>query len=389
MTHSPLFGRRIHIAGCIDGKDIGNASADAVKEAREFVSGLVRDLMKKGATFVVPVDTEPLRPTDNLPICFDWLVWQGIMDNIVHRPKDAPLPLAIAVQHHKTEAQIPPQFHELWDNLRNSDFVRIENAAHWNMGSKRMETQARWGDILIPIGGSEGVLYLSNLYHEVGKPVVPLNFPICADNVGAKRLFSYGLTSSHTHRLFQTIGATDPHGWINRINFPGRKPVAERVTIMIELLESLARPKAFAVRLLNEKHEDFKYVDNFFVSVVKPIISGELGYDLVVIDGERPFESASVVQDIFSNLHKSSVVIADITGLRPNCFIEFGYALGRGIPTMLTAKDGVEHPFDVSVFSGHHWDPSKTVKEQQEKFRTHWNAIKNRAAIVPSEPLVP
>jgi len=34
------------------------------------------------------------------------------------------------------------------------------------MNSKRMEAQARWGDILIPVGGSEGALFLANLYHD-------------------------------------------------------------------------------------------------------------------------------------------------------------------------------------------------------------------------------
>ena len=44
------------------------------------------------------------------------------------------------------------------------------------MASKRMEAQARWGDILIAIGGGEGVLFLANLYHDAGKPVIPVKF---------------------------------------------------------------------------------------------------------------------------------------------------------------------------------------------------------------------
>ena len=39
---------------------------------------------------------------------------------------------------------MPAHFHALLDALRSSDLVKIENAAHWNMGSKRMEVQARW-----------------------------------------------------------------------------------------------------------------------------------------------------------------------------------------------------------------------------------------------------
>lgn len=385
---SSLFGRRIHITGSID-QDPSIASADAVNAARDLITELVKQLMQKGATFVVPVDAEPLRSEDGLPICFDWLVWEAISNNIVRRPNEAPMPLAVAVQHHKTEEQVPEQFQDLWDNLRESDFVKIENAAEWNMASKRMEAQARWGDILIILGGSEGALFLANLYHEAGKPVIPLNLPLCKQTTGARKLFSYGLNSAITKRLFNTSGAMDAHAWLNRINFPERKPTSERVPILVDLLEALDRPKAFAIRLLNPEHADFVDVQNFFETVVQPIVSQELGYDLVTIDGNHVYENASVVQEIFGNLHKSSIVIADITGMRPNCFIELGYALGRNISTMLTAKKGTEHPFDVSVFSGHHWIPDGIASDRQREFQKHWNAIKNRAPLIPEEPLIP
>ncbi|GJL85327.1 MAG: hypothetical protein DHS20C02_11020 [Micavibrio sp.] len=385
---SPLFGRRIHITGSID-KDSGVASAESVEAAREFITELVKQLMQKGATFVVPVDAEPLRESDNLPKCFDWLVWETINSNLAKRPSGAPMPLAMAVQHHKTEEQIPEKFHDLWDDLRGSDFVKIENAAEWNMASKRMEAQARWGDILIAVGGDEGVLYLANLYHEAGKPVIPLNLALCEQGKGARKLFSYGLNSGVTKRLFNTGGAKDAHTWLNLINFPKRKPTSEGAPILIDLLESLNRPKAFAVRLLNPEHPDFVDVQNFFETVVEPVVSEELGYDLVTIDADHVYENASVVQEIFGNLHRSSIVIADITGMRPNCFIELGYALGRNIPTALTAKNGTEHPFDVSVFSGHHWKTGGVASDKQKNFRRHWEAIKNRSPLVPTELLMP
>ena len=249
MPASPLFGRRIHIAGSIS-CDESVATRDEVQAARELVKGLVLDLIKRGATFVVPVDAEKLRGDDDLPICFDWLIWQTLYDNLARRPSGAPDPLAIAVQHHKNEEQIPTEFERLWEDLRASDLVHIENVSHWNMNSKRMEAQARWGDILIALGGSDGILFLANLYHDAGKPVVPLNARITSPYTGALRLFSSGLDSTQAQRLFQTIHHS-AHTWINRINFTSRKPVSERVSMVIDLLETLEKPRAFVVRLLN------------------------------------------------------------------------------------------------------------------------------------------
>lgn len=351
MARSPLFGRRIHIAGSIV-EDIAIAAKGNVEQARELVTGLVRELVKRGANFVVPVDAEPTRKADDLPICFDWLVWKTIKESLALRPNEVPGPLAVAVQHHKSENQVPAECVNLWDELRSSPLVKIENAAHWNMASKRMEVQARVGDILVALGGTEGVLFLANLYHDAGKPVVPLDLPLCPEWRGARRLYNFGLTGSQTRRLFQIANDGDAHGWINRIRFPPRQATPDRVAVLIELLEALEKPTAFAVRLLNPDLSDFAEVQNFFDVVVQPVIEGELGYRLVVIDGRHAYEYSRIDQEIFSKLHRSSMVLADITGARPNCFLELGYALGRGLPTMVTAREGSSHPITHIVIPG-------------------------------------
>jgi hypothetical protein len=386
MARSSLFGRRIHITGSIATE--AAASAEEVGRAREMVEALVKDLLRKGASFVIPVDAEKTR-SDGLPICFDWLIWDTIYKNLHMRPDDAPNPLVVAVKHHKNEDQIPDQFSEVWAALRGSALVQIESAAHWNMNSKRMEAQARHGDILIALGGGEGVLFLANLYHDAGKPVIPLNLKLGVANTGALRLFEFGLSGNNAQRLFQVEVGTTPHSWLNRIEMPSRKSVGEGVRDLVHLLEALISPNAFVVRLLNPEHPDYTAVQYFFDTVVQPVIEKELGYKLIVVDGKQVYEHARIDQEIFSKLHRSSIVLADITGLRPNCFLELGYALGRGLPTMVLAKAGTEHPFDIVSLSGHHWKTTGSAKKRQREFLTHWNAIKNRPPLVPTEPLIP
>lgn len=365
------------------------ASLEHVELARELVDGLVRELVARGATFVVPIDAEKTRTPDDQPICFDWLVLRAIQTNAANRPANAASPLVIAVQHHKTEMQIPGEFQALWDELRESDLVEIENVSHWNMNSKRMEAQARWGDVLLVLGGSEGVLFLANLYHAAGKPVIPLNCEIGPAEAGARRIFNtVGLSSAHAQRLFRTtnVGA---HAWINRINFPARKPTAERIIVLVDLLESLEPPQAFVVRLLNDKHVEFAAVEEFFATVVQPVVEDELGYRMCVVDNRQRLEYARLDEEIFAKLHRSAVVFADITGMRPNCFIELGYALGRGLPTMVMLKEGGEQPFDIKTLAGLHWNPDGSDEERRQAFREHWNAIRTRPPLVVSESLIP
>jgi|APTNR8051073442_1049403.scaffolds.fasta_scaffold30259_2 hypothetical protein len=386
-SHSPLFGRRVHIAGSID-LDSAIASAEEVKAAREFVVALVIGLMKKGAVFVVPVDAEKTRP-DGSPICFDWLIWQTIAQNLAKRPTGAPNPVAIAIQHHKTEDQIPTEMHSLWDDLRGSDLIIIDNASHWNMASKRMEAAATHGDILVTLGGGEGVLYLANLYHEAGKPVVPLNFRLCRQDQGSLKLFSQALTATQSDRFFATEGTAKAHALINRINFVGRHQLDYRVAEVLALLEKIRRPMVFAVRLLNKSLPEYVEVDNYFSAVVKHVVEIDLGYTLKVVDGRQANESPTIDAEIFTKLHHSSVVVADLTGSRPNCLIELGYALARSVPVMMTAKEGTKFPFDVETLPGLHWNPISTIDDQRRLFREYWDANIRRPAIVAEEPLVP
>ena len=386
MARSPLFGRRIHIAGSIS-TDAAVATPDDVNAARELVVGLVRELMRRGATFVVPVDAEPLRG-DGLPICFDWLVWQTIRDTLSTRPAGAPDPLAVAVQHHKNEDQISEHLHALWDELRDSPQVRMESAARWNMASKRMEAQARYGDILITLGGTEGVLYLADLYHSVGKPVIPLNLPVTPDGDGSRRLYSFGEASANSRKLFDMADGGDPHDWINRIRLPSRQSVPDRVTAVVALLENLERPRAFAVRLLDPDNAEFAAVHTFFDTVVQPVIEDELGHRLTVIDGRQAYEHARIDDEIFAKLHRASMVVADITGSRPNCFLELGYAFGRGIRTIVTARSGSDTPFDIKTFAGLHWKTDGSAEDRRKAFREHWEAVRNRPPLVSVGELI-
>jgi hypothetical protein len=386
MAKSLLAGRRIHIAGSIS-TDPLVASLEEVRLARDFVRQLVAQLVHKGATFVVPVDAEKLREADGEPICFDWLVWQAIHENIARRPADAKGPLVVAVQHNKNERQIPTEFEVLWEDMRSSDLVYIENVSHWNMNSKRMEAQAKQGDVLLTLGGTEGVLFLANLYHEAGKPVIPLSFALGSEGHGSSRLIELGMSSAQADRLFRVTNLNS-HTWMNRMSWTKGKTVDQRIEMTIELLESLEPPVAFVVRLLNSAHKDFNDVQMFFDGVVQPVVEAERGYKLVVVDGEQPFEQSRMDQEIFVRLHRSSLVLADITGDRPNCFLELGYALGRGLPTMLTVKEGAQHPFDIYSVAALHWKTTGTLEERREAFRKHWDAIKSRPALVPPNPLV-
>ena len=80
MAKSPLFGRRIHIAGSINRGSAIAATAD-VDQARELVAGLVAELVKRGAKSSFPSMRRNCGPAMTADL-LDWLVWQDVQDNL-------------------------------------------------------------------------------------------------------------------------------------------------------------------------------------------------------------------------------------------------------------------------------------------------------------------
>lgn len=387
MSRSPLFGRRIHIAGSTD-RNPAVATPEAVARAREMLSVLVPELVNRGATFVVPVDKEKLHD-DGRPICFDWLVWEALDKSLHLRPSGAHDPFVIAIQHHKSEDQVPEEYRPLWERLRGSDRVEIKNAYFWNMGSKRLELASQWGDILLTVGGADGVMFMADLYHQAGKPVIPLPDPLCAADTGSRKLFTLGLNPATASSLFRTRPGSGPSsdGWVNRLNNL-RGSAQDRVKSILQVLEALQPPQAFAVRLLDDSHAEYKDVQDFFEGVVKPVIEGEMGFTLAVVDGKQAFEYARIDQDIFLKLRRSRLVIADLTGERPNCFLEAGFAIGRELQTIFTCKEGGNLHFDLKTVASHFWNTKDTLDERKRKFREHVEAVRERPVLVPTTPLI-
>lgn len=389
MNNSPLFGRRIHIAGSV-AEDVAVASTANVREVRTFVRLLVAELVERGATFVVPVDAENTRPKDDLPICFDWLVWEALDECKDGRPIDAPIPLAVAVRHHKNERQVPPELRSLWHRMRDSGHVEIRDVGRWDMQTKRMDAQAERGDVLITIGGGDGVLYLANRYHDAGKPVVPLNAMVTPAGAGARRLFDdIGMAHFHANRLFRPTGERTAHEWLGAVDFRNAGRTPERhVKEVLALLEHLDLPRAFAVRLMNSEDDAWADVEKTFREVISTVVEQEKGYKVIVVDGSQPFDQPTIDQDIFEKLHRAQLVLVDLTSLRPNCLIELGYALGRGLPTLVSTRAGEQIPFDIRGVPIYIWRSDEPVESRQAEFRRYWDANIHRPPLVPTEGLV-
>ncbi len=64
---------------------------------------------------------------------------------------------------------------------------------------------------------------------------------------------------------------------------------------------------------------------------------------------DRSSFTGDVLDRIRKRISSAALVVADVTGANPNVYLEVGYAWGKGVPTLLVAKQGEELKFDVKT----------------------------------------
>src|SRR5207247_6465183 len=119
----------------------------------------------------------------------------------------------------------------------------------------------------------------------------------------------------------------------------------------------LAPPRVFYVRLLNNSVPENLSVETFFRQTVDKLVR-ELGYEPIQMGIGRN-EFAWMNQAIFDSLHHSSVALVDLTALRPNCFMELGYALGNMQRVIITAREDTRISFNAFALEAFQWNETE------------------------------
>jgi hypothetical protein len=383
----PLLGRRIQIAGSAS----GNTDSTLIGYAHQIVSNLVKGVMAAGGGIVVSIGREP-RPNGSAPdapsLLFDWTALEAAAECLKHGfpawPVESGLPIVVASSE-KAVTEIPDSRRSLYEELLRSDLLHVESIMPGSRAAAFLrQRQAIFGDVLVILGGGTGVEHSADLYLSRRKPVVPLDLALGASRDdgtgGAMRLAKEARAEPARFFRFSPAYANMEGAALAEIatrNGAAAAPdVADRT---VSLLTKIARPAAFYVRLLNPDHAKFKIVESFFRDIVDQVVD-EAGMRRIEMGADKN-EYAFMNVAIFENVHFSSVAIVDVTGERPNCFIELGYALREG-RVLVTAEDGTKLPFDQEMIPCHFWKPGDSVADKKRALVDFWEKNINRPPIV-------
>lgn len=328
---------------------------------------------------MVTLGEEPPKLKSRYSLTFDWNILETVLENskLVQRnwPRQQGDPI-VCIGFSNWESRIPTSRRGLWRRLAESGVVHLEVVkGGLNVGGVLRSMQVRSGDILVTLGGGPGVEHLVNLYVSAHKHAIALDLPLKKGKVSASERIA-AETKEHPERYFDyrpTQQAAVKYSLLTLRN--GVRPDAfERK--FYHFVAGLAKPQAFFVRLLNPDDQNFKHVEFYFRNVVDPVIkaSGYARFEM----GKETTEEAFLNAEIFRSLDRSTLVICDLTGLRPNCLTELGFALGSGKRVIVLARKGTPLPFDAHALPCNFWGSNDTISALRSELVTFMGRNINR-----------
>ena len=357
----------------ITGSSAQSAEYSQLDIAHKFVRDFAARLIEQGAGLVVGFGDEPVGGA-GLPCTFDWTVLEQISESPTNGRGWPSVQSGRfrAIGSQRALERIPASRTSTWSKCRSRlDFELELSPPGWRMGGVIRESQVLRGDVLVAIGGGGGVEHLAELYLDEGKSVIPVRSDLGAfasdGNGGATYLHSQALRD--VAAFFELLeGTGSATGRLSELKIAAETDPTDLAKQVGSLVNDLRPPRTFYTRLLAKESDAFESVEGFFRMVVDPIVL-ERGLSPYEVGRDQP-SAAFLNTEIFVKLHRAQLVIADLTGVRPNCMMELGYALARRRRVIVSAQEGTVVPFNTDKLPIFFWSSEQPPESQRELFRT-------------------
>ena len=197
----------------------------------------------------------------------------------------------------------------------------------------------------------------------VGKPARLLNMQSCTSLVAYKTADDIiSVRSFH-----KTPGAKEHDCTLELIQEARERHASPRVTSLLQ--KSFGKPinQVFVIMRFGDKH-----LDSAYEMAIRPTIEA-CGLRCLRIDEVQ--DSGRVTDQILDAIAVSRLVLADLSGERPNCYYEAGFAHALGKDLILTIKKPERVHFDLSGYRFIEWE---TEAELGRKLKRRLDAITSK-----------
>jgi hypothetical protein len=192
-------------------------------------------------------------------------------------------------------------------------------------------------------------------------------------------------TDAHPKRMAETVaylgGMARWMGTDGMRSLTSGKPLGRQLTDIYDAVRSRVPKKVFLARWYPEaKDAEQLQRANNRLAALKQLVETELGMELIDM-GSQEGGTYPIHQKMYEAIGSSEILIAGLTGLRPNVMIELGYGLnhmhkGR-LLLMFNSIAGAEKvPFDTNTFR---YEQIAEAADIPAKLKHHLEEILNAA----------
>ncbi len=105
-------------------------------------------------------------------------------------------------------------------------------------------------------------------------------------------------------------------------------------------------------------------LDSAYAGVIKPVIER---YDYRALRIDEIQDSGRITDQILHEIARSEITLCDLSGERPNCYYEAGFAHALGRELILTIRSGDPIHFDLAGYRFIVWDTEQQLREQLDR----------------------
>lgn len=131
--------------------------------------------------------------------------------------------------------------------------------------------------------------------------------------------------------------------------------VPPAVSSLLEKAFADVKPQAFVIMKFNDS-----VMNSAYEGVIEPTFES-FGIKSLRIDQKE--DSGRINEQVLNGIAESCVVFADLTGERPNCYYETGFAHALGKELILSIHDGHEIHFDLKANRFIVWDQESKLRQ--------------------------
>jgi hypothetical protein len=128
------------------------------------------------------------------------------------------------------------------------------------------------------------------------------------------------------------------------------------------LQQSIAKPlkQIFVIMKFGDVH-----LDSAYQGAIKAVAENKFGFRVLRVDDIQ--DAGQIAQQVLENISRSEIVLAELSGERPNCYYEAGFAHALGKTMIFCIRQGENIHFDLAGYRFIRWQAEEDLRQQLRK----------------------